>query len=151
MKYSIGSEVYNRRGHVGKIIAYHNGMYVVEFQIELYDATGAFFDIPLSYQSESELTDTPVEFVQHGIAKQLEATSAQLREDIKNLEARRGSILMAQLTSMGSLSLSYQAILKSLEDSLDNKVGSNREQKIQVLNELTKLVHKVDVTFGLVP
>ena len=151
MKYSIGSEVYNCMGHIGNVIAYHDNMYVVEFEIEVDDEDGSFFERQLSYKTELELTDTPLKFIQHSVVKQLEETIVQLREDIKNLEARRGSILMAQLTSTGSLSLSYQAILKSLEDFLDDEVGAGREQKIKVLNELTKIVHKVDVTFGLIP
>jgi hypothetical protein len=151
MKYNTGSEVYNKLGHVGKVIAYYNGRYIVEFQIEVEDCEGSFFDNQLSYKYENELTDNPLKFVQHLVAKQLESVLVELREDIKNLETRKGIILMDQLTAMGSLSLSYQCILKSLENSLDNRVGYDREQKIQALNELTKVVHKVDTAFGLVP
>ena len=151
MKYSISSEVYNRIGHIGKVIAHYNDGYIVKFKIEVTDHDGPFFYDQLSYKSEYELTDTPLEFIQHSVAKQLDARIAQLEENIKNLEARRGCVLMAHLTSMGSLSLAYQATLNVLEDLLSDKVGGGREQKIQVLNELTRIIHKVDVTFGLIP
>lgn len=148
MKYAIDSEVYSKSGNVGKVLAYHNAKYIVEFQtLVAGDYGDTFFDSQLSYLSEDSLVDSPMQFVQHQSVASLNSQIDKLEDKLVALGKTQSALLRAPILASGTVSEGFE-IIQDYFKAVTHR--GDVQARAKSLEKLKEACAEVDAAFGLV-